>query len=286
MRVKTSYTQLNISEAEAHNWNPHLLNYKEIAALVYKLFGNCAKTETQVQIFNAINTFNFGWRIEDREVEEESYANLCKLVTDHYGPLASITTEVHQTISKLIYKKLPGHTEMHKLYTDETKIDIDENGPDTITRALDRYLSVIQTVRNITEKAKAYRIANDEFYSGPTLESPHKESSKDKVISYGKNAQRARQISVLPKVYNTDYGEMARTANNRCETCGRNNHTREIYRLFGNPMANNFRTKWQLSQVGKAWQAIGLHKWTSGRHVRGYGLAQYNADIPIPKNHV
>ena len=155
MRVKTSYTQLNISEAEAHNWNPLLLNYKEIAALVCKLFGNCAKTETQVQIFNAINTFNFGWRIEDREVEEESYANLCKLVTDHYGPLASITTEVHQTISKLIYKKLPGHTEMHKLYTDKTKIDIDENGPDTITRALDRYLSVIQTVRNITEKAKA-----------------------------------------------------------------------------------------------------------------------------------
>ena len=74
-RVKTSYTQLNISEAEAHNWNPHLLNYEEIAALVYKLFGNCAKTVTQVQIFNAINTFNFEWRIEDREVEEESYAS-------------------------------------------------------------------------------------------------------------------------------------------------------------------------------------------------------------------
>ena len=165
MRVKTSYTQLNISEAEAHTWNPQSLNHKEMAALVYKLFGNCAKTETQVQIFNAINTFNFGWRIEDREVEEESYANLCKLVTDHYGPLASITTEVHQTISKLIYKKLPGHTEMHKLYTDKTKNDIDDNGPDTITRALDRYLSVIQRVRNITEKAKAYRIANDEFYS-------------------------------------------------------------------------------------------------------------------------
>ena len=52
-----------------------------MAALVYKLFGNCAKTETQVQIFNALNTFNFGWRIKDREVEEESYANLCKLVT-------------------------------------------------------------------------------------------------------------------------------------------------------------------------------------------------------------
>ena len=52
---------------------------------MYKLFGNTAKTETQVQIFNAINRFNFGWKIDNREVEEESYANLCKLVTDHYG---------------------------------------------------------------------------------------------------------------------------------------------------------------------------------------------------------
>ena len=141
-------------------------------------------------------------------------------------------------------------------------------------------------MRNITEKAKAYRIANDEFYSGPTLERPNKESSKDKVISYGKNAQRARRIPVLPKVYNTGYGEMVRTVNNRCETCGRNNHTRESCRLFGNPMAINSSTKWQFSQLGKSWQAIGLHKWTLGRHVRGYGLAQYNADIPIPKNHV
>ena len=87
---------------------------------------------------------------------------------------------------------LPIYTEMHKLYTDKTKNDIDDNGPDTITRALDRYLSVIQTVRNILEKAKAYRIANDEFYSGPTLERPNKESSKDRVISYAKQAQRAR----------------------------------------------------------------------------------------------
>ena len=48
MRVKTSYTQLNISEVEAQTWNPQSLNHKEMAALVYKLFGNCAKTETQV----------------------------------------------------------------------------------------------------------------------------------------------------------------------------------------------------------------------------------------------
>ena len=85
IRVKTSYTQLNISEAKAHNWNPQILNHKEMASLVYKLFGNTSKTETQVQIFNAINRFNFGWKIDNRDVEEESYANLCKLVTDHYG---------------------------------------------------------------------------------------------------------------------------------------------------------------------------------------------------------
>ena len=72
-----------------------------------------------------------------------------------------------------------------------------------------------------------------------------------------------------PKVHNTDWGEMACTVNNRCETCGRKNHTRESCRLFGNPMANNSNTKWQFSQVGKAWQAIGLHEWTLGRHLKG-----------------
>ena len=76
---------------------------------------------------------------------------------------------------------------------------------------------------------------------------------------------------------------MVRTVNNSCETCSRNNHTRESCRLFGNPIVNNSSTKWQFSQIGKAWQAIGLHEWTLGRHLRGYGLAQYNADIPIPK---
>lgn len=199
MRVKTSYTQLNISEAEAHSWDPQTLNHREMASLIYKLFGNTAKTETQVQIFNAINRYNFGWRIDNREVEEESYANLCKLVTDHYGALTTITSEVHETIAKLIYKKLPAHTEMHKLYTDKTKTDVHENGPDTITRALDRYLSVIQTVRNITEKAKAYRIDNDEFYSGPTLERPNKESSKDKLFPTGRMPRERNKYQSYPR---------------------------------------------------------------------------------------
>ena len=79
---------------------------------------------------------------------------------------------------------------------------------------------------------------------------------------------------------------MARTVNNLCEACGRRNHTRDVCRLFGNPLANNSNTKWQFSQVGRAWQAIGLHEWTLGRHIKGYGTSKYDADIPIPKNHV
>ena len=53
MRVKTSYTQLNISEAVAHNWNPHLLNYKEIAALVFKLRQN-GNSSSDIQCYQYI----------------------------------------------------------------------------------------------------------------------------------------------------------------------------------------------------------------------------------------
>ena len=58
----------------------------------------------------------------------------------------------------MIYKKLPAHSEMSKLYSDKVKLDKEDYGSDTITRALDRYLSVIQTVRNLTEIALAFRI--------------------------------------------------------------------------------------------------------------------------------
>ena len=71
------------------------------------------KDLTPVQINNAINNFNFAWRIDDKEVEEESYANLVKLISDHYGPLAAITSEVHETVAKLIYKKLPTQHQSH-----------------------------------------------------------------------------------------------------------------------------------------------------------------------------
>jgi hypothetical protein len=170
MRVKTSLIQLQISEEAAYKWDPHALDHPQMAALVYKLFGKMTTTDTPVQINNAIGNFNFGWKLNDREIEEESYANLCKLITDHYGPIETVAADTQLRIAQMIYKKLPAHSEMSKLYSDKTKLDTADNGSDNITRALDRYLSVIQTVRNLTEKALAFRIPNDEFYSGPTVE--------------------------------------------------------------------------------------------------------------------
>ena len=282
MRVQTSYTQLNITEEAALEWDPHTLDYKQMAALVYKLFGNTTRTETQVQIFNAINTFNFGWKIDDKEIEEESYANLCKLLTDHYGPIKTIDLQVQESVAKLIYKKLPGHTEMHKLYTDKTKSDTTLNGPDTITRALNRYLSVIQTVRNLTEKARAYRIVNDEFYSGPTLERANKESSTNKVISYGKVAQKtAPSAPVLSKVRDADWG----TTQSRCETCGKKSHTRETCKLFGNALANNSNAKWHHSKIGQLWRSMGFHEWTIGKRLGDLGIAQWEGGTP-PRDYV
>jgi hypothetical protein len=163
----------------------------------------------------------------------------------------------------MIYKKLPAHSEMSKLYSDKTKLDTSDNGPDTITRALDRYLSVKQTVRNLTEKALAFHIPNDEFYSGPTVEKSSKESSMNRIISYGKEAQRCREVKQPPKVTNTNYSEMTRTSN-KCESCGRINHTRDQCRLHGHSFANNFSTKWYFSKIGQVWASQGLHVWTAG----------------------
>jgi hypothetical protein len=286
MRVKTSFKQLQMTEEAAYRWDPQTLDHQQMAALVYKLFGNITTTDTPVQINNAIGNFNFGWKLSDREVEEESYANLCKLITDHYGPIDTIAAETQQTIAMMIYKKLPAHSEMSKLYSDKAKLDKEDNGPDTITRALDRYLSVIQTVRNLTERALAFRIPNDEFYSGPTVEKASKDSSINKVISYGKEAQRSREVKQPPKCTNTDYSEMNRTTN-KCETCGRINHTRDQCRLHGHPFANNYSTKWYFSKIGQVWASQGLKVWTVGTMLKGYGVAQYDSrNRPPPRNYV
>ena len=173
------------------------------------------------------------------------------MIKDHYGPIETVATDSQLLIAQMIYKKLPAQSEMSRLYSDKTKLDTADNGPDNITRALDRYLSVIQTVRNLTEKVLAFRIPNDEFYSGPTVEKASKESSTNRIISYGKEAQRCREVKQLPKVRNTDFSEMTRTSN-KCETCGRTNHTRDTCRLHGQSYANNSSTKWAKFGPAKA----------------------------------
>ena len=85
-----------MTEEAAYRWDPQALDHLQMAALVYKLFGNVTTTATPVQINNAIGNFNFRWKLTDREVEEESYANICKLITDHYGPIETITAETQQ----------------------------------------------------------------------------------------------------------------------------------------------------------------------------------------------
>ena len=54
MRVKTSFKELQMTEEAAYRWDPQALDHLQMAALVYKLFGNVTTTATPVQINNAI----------------------------------------------------------------------------------------------------------------------------------------------------------------------------------------------------------------------------------------
>ena len=138
LRVKTSYKVLKITEEEAKAWNPDVLDVREMAALIYQLYGSSPRTETPVQIRRTINEFNWGFDILDRNIEEESYGNFHKLLSDHYGPLKDLTPELNASITKQIYIKLPNHSEINKIYTDKTKKET-EHEPDTVEMALDRY---------------------------------------------------------------------------------------------------------------------------------------------------
>ena len=107
LRIKTSFKLLKITEEEASDWDPTNLNTKQMADLIYILYGNAKRTETQVQVFRAINEFNFGFDINDRSVEEDSHTNLVRLIKDHYGAVANIEQEIVSKIVAMIYRKLP-----------------------------------------------------------------------------------------------------------------------------------------------------------------------------------
>ena len=281
LRVKTSYKVLKITEEEAKAWNPDVLDVREMAALIYQLYGSSPRTETPVQIQRAINEFNWGFDILDRNIEEESYGNFHKLLSDHYGPLKDLTPELNASITKQIYRKLPNHSEINKIYTDKTKKET-EHEPDTVEMALDRYLSCIQDVRIIIESARAHALMGTKWFSGSTQEKQNTTTSSNTVVGYGQSAQRASVIPVLPQVRDTDYHEKNRRINNRCETCGKTNHLRHTCKLFGNRMANNSSTKWHFSAIGKAWRKAGHHEFVPKVTLEGWGTALWSGDIAPP----
>ena len=70
LRVAKSYGQMKISKADAKAWDPELVSAKVMAALVYQLYANQQRTETTVQIENAINLFNFGFDLADKQLKK------------------------------------------------------------------------------------------------------------------------------------------------------------------------------------------------------------------------
>ena len=286
MRVRTSYTLLKMSKEEAASWDPENWTVKAMAELIYILYGVRKEkpTETESQILSAIGRFNFGFDFKDRTVEETSCSNLERMIVDHYGALATIPEDIQQKIAKIIYKKLPKHTEIDKLYTDKIKEEItDKKKKDTVDGAIKRMLDVIQDVRHIMEQAQIYALKDGKgsWYSGSTLERQNSECSTDKVISYDLERTRAaKAIPYIPKCRDTAFTEMHRKKD-RCDTCGKMHHLRSNCTLFGNPMCNNTSSSWFNSKVGKLWSAAGHTEFRVKVHVPGLGTSAFShADQP------
>ena len=282
LRIKTSYNLLKITEEEASEWDPTLLSTRQMSDLVYTLYGNAKRTETQVQVFRAINEFNFGFDINDRAVEEDSHTNLMRLIKDHYGAVANIEQDVVNKIVAMIYRKLPAHSELEKLYKDKTASHITLHGKDTIVKALDRFLSAIQAVREILDKAKAFQVMGTRWFSGSTADRANQKSSSNETISYGKKA--AAILPVMPKM-DKDFAERNRRLQNRCETCGHTNHIRSNCRLFGNVMVNNTNSMWHFSRVGLLWKAGGHDNFKADTFIEGLGFSKWSSNY-APKEYV
>ena len=281
LRIKTSFKLLKITEEEASDWDPTNLNTKQMADLIYILYGNAKRTETQVQVFRAINEFNFGFDINDRSVEEDSHTNLVRLIKDHYGAVANIEQEIVSKIVAMIYRKLPAHSELEKVYKDKTATHTASYGKDTIIKALDRYLSAIQAVREILEKAKDFQVMGTRWFSGSTADRANSKTSTNEVISYAKKAQA--NIPAMPMIY-TDFGERNRRLQNRCETCGHTNHIRQSCKLYGNEMCNNTKSMWHFSRVGLLWKQAGHDNFRAETIIPGLGFSKWSTNY-APKNY-
>ena len=294
LRVAKSYNQMKITKQEARQWNPDTLNCKQMAELIYQLYGSQQRTETTVQIENAINTFNFGFDLNVKQTEETSHQNLVKLITDHYGPLDLIPADTQDKIAKLIYRKVPNYSELNRMFKDQTIEEIKENnGKDTIEGCLNRYGDVIQQVRLIHERAAAHAIKGNSFYSGATIEKQSSTSSTNTTVSAGTailsnptGLLESRAMSKTSMPHDTDFHESKRTVRNRCETCGKINHLRDQCLLFGNKHCNNSSTLWHFSVPGRAWFAAGHHWFIKGVDVPGLGMATWSQTGPPPRGHV
>ena len=294
LRVATSYGQLKISKQEAREWDPEKLNCKQMADLVYQLYGSQQRTETTVQIENAINSFNFGFDLTNKQTEETSHTNLVKLISDHYGPLELIPADTQDHIAKLIYRKVPNYSELNKMFKDQTKIDIKTtNGLDTIRGCLGRYAEAIQQTRSIHDLAAAHAINGNRFFSGATIEKQSSTSSSNTTVSAstvastnpsGLLAPHLQSRATMP--HDTDFHERNRTLANRCETCGNIRHLRDQCLLHGNKHCNNSTTLWHFSAPGRAWFEKGYHLFTKGVDLPGYGIAEWTQMGPPPKGHV
>ena len=98
LRVAKSYKQMKISEADAKAWDPELVSAKEMAALVYQLYASQQRTESTVQIENAINLFNFGFDLADKQIEEISHQNIDHRSLRAYRHDLSGNTRSHREI--------------------------------------------------------------------------------------------------------------------------------------------------------------------------------------------
>ena len=260
LRVASSYNQMKIPKQEARLWNPDTLNCKQMAELIYQLYGSQQRTETTVQIENAINSFNFGFDLNVKQTEETSHQNLVKIITDDYGPLDLIPVDTQDKIAKLIYRKVPNYSELNRMFKDQTIEEIKENnGKDTTEGCLNRYGDVIQQVRIIHEREAAHAIKGNSFYSGATIEKQSSTSSTNTTVSAGTailptstGLLEPRAVSRPSMPHDCDFHEGKRTVRNRCETCGKTSHLRDACLLFGNKLCNNSSTLWHFSVPGRA----------------------------------
>jgi hypothetical protein len=69
------HVELGLTREAAEAWTPEGQTLLAVAEMICDLFGRPTRTETTVEITEFIYDFNFGFKLEDRSVEETSPSN-------------------------------------------------------------------------------------------------------------------------------------------------------------------------------------------------------------------